>query len=146
MRTAARLTVVRQSGFTPVCAYQKGAVVTANSKCGAATPLGELLAGQRIEKGLSQGDLVAKLHTLSGNDSITREDISRWERGKRIPGPYWRQWLSGVLDTSGQELELAAAVARRQRRKTHRGGGGQLPAEEKVPKKWPLPGGTPILG
>ncbi|OXM54558.1 helix-turn-helix domain-containing protein [Amycolatopsis alba] len=91
--------------------------MTANSKRGDATPLCELLTEQRIAKGWSQCDLVAKLHTLSGNDSVTREEISRWERGKRIPGPYWRQWLGDVLDTSSQELELAAAVARRRRRK-----------------------------
>ncbi|UMP00755.1 helix-turn-helix transcriptional regulator [Amycolatopsis sp. EV170708-02-1] len=88
----------------------------ANSEGGEATPLCELLTGQRIAKGWSQGDLVAKLHTRSGNDSVTREEISRWERGKRIPGPYWRQWLGDVLDTSSRELELAAAVARRRRR------------------------------
>nr|WP_246481566.1 helix-turn-helix transcriptional regulator [Amycolatopsis umgeniensis] len=76
-----------------------------------------MLTEQRIAKGWSQCDLVAKLHTLSGNDSVTREEISRWERGKRIPGPYWRQWLGDVLDTSSRELEIAAAVARRRRRK-----------------------------
>ncbi|RSN26794.1 XRE family transcriptional regulator [Amycolatopsis sp. WAC 04169] len=90
--------------------------MTAYSERGDGTPLGELLTEQRIAKGWSQGDLVARLHTLSGNDSVTREEISRWERGKRIPGPYWRQWLGDVLDTSSQELELAAAVARRRRR------------------------------
>jgi transcriptional regulator with XRE-family HTH domain len=78
----------------------------------------ELLARRRIAKGWSQCDLAAKLHATSGNDSVTREEISRWERGKRIPGPYWRQWLSDVLDTSCGELELAAAVARRRRRKS----------------------------
>ncbi|MFC3453045.1 helix-turn-helix domain-containing protein [Amycolatopsis speibonae] len=92
--------------------------MAANGNRGDTTPLCELLAEQRIAKGWSQCDLVAKLHTLSGNDSVTREEVSRWERGKRIPGPYWRQWLSDVLDTSGRELELAAAVARGQRRKS----------------------------
>ncbi|MGW5703586.1 helix-turn-helix domain-containing protein [Amycolatopsis japonica] len=90
--------------------------MTANGERGDATPLCELLAEQRIAKGWSQGDLVVRLHIRSGNDSVTREEISRWERGKRIPGPYWRQWLSAVLDTSSRELELAAAVARRRRR------------------------------
>ena len=76
----------------------------------------ELLAERRTEKGWSQDDLAAKLHAMSGNDSVTREEVSRWERGKRIPGPYWRNWLSRVLDTSCDELELAAAVSRRRRR------------------------------
>ncbi|MFD6073460.1 helix-turn-helix transcriptional regulator [Amycolatopsis lurida] len=91
--------------------------MTVNGESGEATPLCELLAEQRIAKGWSQCDLVAKLHTRSGNDSVTREEISRWERGKRIPGPYWRQRLSDVLGTPNRELELAAEVARRQRRK-----------------------------
>ncbi|WP_410598323.1 helix-turn-helix domain-containing protein [Amycolatopsis sp. lyj-90] len=91
--------------------------MAANGEGGDVTPLSELLTEQRIARGWSQGDLVAKLHTHSGNDSVTRVEISRWERGKRIPGPYWRQWLGDVLDTSCRELEVAAAVARRRRRK-----------------------------
>jgi len=120
--------------------------VAANSDRGDATPLCELLAEQRISKGWSQCDLVAKLHTLSGNDSVTREEVSRWERGKRIPGPYWRQWLGNVLDTSSRELERAAAVARSRRRKAHPSSGGQFSNDGKVPKNWPLPGSTSILG
>ncbi|MEU5261158.1 helix-turn-helix transcriptional regulator [Amycolatopsis sp. NPDC021455] len=80
----------------------------------------ELLAEQRSAKGWSQGDLAMRLHALSGNDSVTREEISRWERGKRIPGPYWRSWLSRVLDTPCAELELAAAVTRSRRRSAER--------------------------
>lgn len=80
-------------------------------------PMCELLAERRIAKGWSQCDLAEKLHAMSGNDSVTREEVSRWERGKRIPGPYWRHWLSDVLDTSRHELEFAAAIARRHRRR-----------------------------
>nr|WP_215542989.1 helix-turn-helix transcriptional regulator [Amycolatopsis sp. CA-230715] len=79
-------------------------------------PVCELIATRRIAKGWSQCELATKLHAMSGNDSVTREEVSRWERGKRIPGPYWRQWLSNALDTSCHELELAAAVARNHRR------------------------------
>ncbi|WP_447007057.1 hypothetical protein ACRAKI_11555 [Saccharothrix isguenensis] len=53
---------------------------------------------------------------MSGNVGIAREEVSRRERGKRIPGPYWRTWLGQVLDTSQEELEQAAALARRTRR------------------------------
>ena len=80
----------------------------------------ELLAQRRTAKGWSQGDLATKLHAMSGNDSVTREEVSRWERGKRIPGPYWRGWLSRVLDTPCAELEVAAAVARWRRRSADR--------------------------
>ncbi|MFD1146549.1 hypothetical protein [Saccharothrix hoggarensis] len=52
----------------------------------------------------------------SGNVSTTREEVSRCDRGKRTPGPYWRAWLGRVPGTSQQELEQAAAIARRTRR------------------------------
>ena len=73
-----------------------------------------MLRELRSRHGLSQYDLAGQLNDASGNSSITREDISRWERGKRIPGPYWRKWLCAVLDLPQQDL--AAAVARRTRR------------------------------
>ncbi len=94
-------------------------VVPAKSRRGERTSFDsmcELLAERRTARGWSQDDLAARLHAMSGNDSVTREEISRWERGKRIPGPYWRSWLSRVLETPCAELELAAAVTRRQRR------------------------------
>lgn len=62
-------------------------------------------------------ELAAELHAVSGNVSITREEVSRWERGKRIPGPYRRTWLGRVLGASQQELEQAVAMARRTRRR-----------------------------
>ena len=92
-------------------------------------PMCELLARRRTAKGWSQDDLAAQLHAESGNDSVTREEISRWERGKRIPGPYWRHWLSAVLDTSCDELELAAARARRLRRTDTAAAAGHRSAE-----------------
>lgn len=75
-----------------------------------------MLRELRSRHGLSQCDLAGQLNDASGNSSITREDISRWERGKRIPGPYWRKWLCAVLDLPQQDVDLAAAVARRTRR------------------------------
>ena len=56
-------------------------------------------------------DLAGQLNDVSGNSSITS-----WERGKRIPGPYWRNWLCAVLDLPQQDADLAAAVTRRTRR------------------------------
>lgn len=75
-----------------------------------------LLRELRSQQGLSQYDLAGQLIDASGNCSITREDVSRWERGKRIPGPYWRKWLCTVFDLPQQDVELAAAVTRRTRR------------------------------
>ncbi|MEU4448742.1 helix-turn-helix transcriptional regulator [Actinosynnema sp. NPDC050801] len=79
-------------------------------------PISTILPELRRGRGLTQYDLAERLHAASGNVSITREEVSRWERGKRIPGPYWRAWLGRVLDTPQQELEQAAAIARRTRR------------------------------
>ncbi|WP_229795543.1 helix-turn-helix transcriptional regulator [Saccharothrix coeruleofusca] len=75
----------------------------------------------RRRHGLTQRGLTERLHAVSGNRGVTREDVSRWERGKRIPGPYWRHWLSDVLEVPRAELERAATAARRSRR-LHRDG------------------------
>ncbi|MBM7810081.1 helix-turn-helix transcriptional regulator [Saccharothrix algeriensis] len=80
-------------------------------------PISEILAQLRRGRGLTQDDLAARLHAASGNTSVTREEVSRWERGKRIPGPYWRGWLGQVLDTPQHELERAAAIERAARRR-----------------------------
>ncbi len=65
---------------------------------------------------MSQVILAQRLAETSGNQTLTRTEISRWERGKRIPGPYWRGWLSEVLDVPPERLETAATSARRLRR------------------------------
>lgn len=69
---------------------------------------------------MTQCELAARLSDASGNDSVSREEVSRWERGKRIPGPYWRAWLSLVLELPRDEIEQAAATARRTRRAARR--------------------------
>lgn len=66
----------------------------------------------RKKHGLSQAELAEKLACSSNNDSVGREHISRWERGQRIPNPYWRGWLSRVLDVPDGQLERAAVVSR----------------------------------
>ncbi|WP_084477485.1 helix-turn-helix transcriptional regulator [Actinokineospora enzanensis] len=75
--------------------------------------ISDCLPRLRQARGMSQVDLAVRLHQVSGNDSITREAVSRWERGKRIPGPYWRGWLGRVLDVPVPVLEHAATSARR---------------------------------
>lgn len=75
-------------------------------------PAGDLIRRTRSRLGYSQYAVAAELVRVSGNTSLTREDVSRWERGKRIPGPYWRQWISRVLDLRRAELDAAAHMAR----------------------------------
>ncbi|WP_414720060.1 helix-turn-helix transcriptional regulator [Umezawaea sp.] len=81
-------------------------------------PITDLLPMCRRSRGLTQCDLAARLSEASGNDSVSREEVSRWERGKRIPGPYWRSWLSQALDLPRDDVERWAAQVRSSRRKS----------------------------
>jgi transcriptional regulator with XRE-family HTH domain len=78
-------------------------------------PIGALIERVRGEAGKSQEALAAALRAASGNHGVDREAVSRWENGKRIPTPYWRDYLSTVLGISLDLLDRAAAVARAQR-------------------------------
>ncbi|NED96713.1 helix-turn-helix transcriptional regulator [Phytoactinopolyspora alkaliphila] len=75
-------------------------------------PVGIMIRRVRSSLGYSQHKIAEQLADASGNSSLTREEVARWERGKRIPGPYWREWLSSVLDVPQREVEVAARVAR----------------------------------
>lgn len=77
--------------------------------------ISELIKWARERRELSQRELAEALVEASGRDTITRSDISRWERGKRIPTSHWLRWLSCVLDVPQANLRYAANVARRQR-------------------------------
>lgn len=75
-------------------------------------PIGRLIRSVRRERGLTQYDLADALASASGNDSLGRDEVSRWERGKRVPGPYWRGWLSDVLEIAPDRLCISARLAR----------------------------------
>src|SRR5690242_9276371 len=77
--------------------------------------LGALLSRVRLEQGKSQLRVAELLCAASGLATITRHEISRWEREERIPGGTWLRWLAVVLDTPLDELERAATVARERR-------------------------------
>jgi transcriptional regulator with XRE-family HTH domain len=74
-----------------------------------------LLARTRGEQGISQLRLAERLCASSGTPTVTRHEISRWEREERIPSGYWLGWLAVALDVPLTRLERAAAVARRRR-------------------------------
>ncbi|HUQ60290.1 helix-turn-helix transcriptional regulator [Lentzea sp.] len=87
-------------------------------------PITALIPRARREQGLTQRELADLLCEISQNDSVTREEVSRWERGKRIPGPYWRAWISAALRVPHAEVDRAAVVERECRRtkaETHSG-------------------------
>jgi transcriptional regulator with XRE-family HTH domain/thioredoxin-like negative regulator of GroEL len=74
--------------------------------------LGEMITALRESRGWSQGRLAAVLCELSGRDTINREHVSRWEHGRRRPGPYWLGHLATALDVPLTTLELADAGER----------------------------------
>lgn len=85
-----------------------GLVTISPSSSDRREPIGSLLRSARRARGLSQYGLAAALAAMSGNDGIDRESVARWERGGRIPGPYWRRWLAAALDLSEAQLRIAA--------------------------------------
>ncbi|MYR56319.1 helix-turn-helix domain-containing protein [Streptomyces sp. SID625] len=72
---------------------------------------GAYLAGLRRHSGRSQRQFAAVLCSVSGAQSITRNEVSRWERGERIPD-VWLPTFAQVLGVPLRELEQAAAYAR----------------------------------
>lgn len=66
-----------------------------------------VLAALRQSRGLSQTRLAELLNESSGRITMTRSEISRWERGARVPSTYWLKWLAGALDVTLEQLEQA---------------------------------------
>ncbi|MFE9251335.1 helix-turn-helix domain-containing protein [Streptomyces sp. NPDC007088] len=72
---------------------------------------GAYLAGLRRHSGRSQRQFAAVLCAVSGAQSITRNEVSRWERGERVPD-VWLPAFAQVFGVPLRELEQAAAYAR----------------------------------
>ena len=87
----------------------------------AGTAVGALIRDLRESLGLSQGGLADELNKVSGHPTVNRELVSRWERGKRTPGPFWLEHLSTVLRVPLSVLENEV------RRRTFLGGLAALP-------------------
>lgn len=77
-----------------------------------AQPFGETLTRLRRCAGLSQTRLAETLCELSGRSTVTRHEISRYERGTRTPGPYWLPYLARALGITVETLEHAMATGR----------------------------------
>ncbi|MFB9239582.1 transcriptional regulator [Plantactinospora siamensis] len=74
--------------------------------------LGPLLVARRTALGWSQLGLAERLCAAAGLPTITRHEVSRWERERRVPGDFWLGWLAAVLDIPAGELAAAAAASR----------------------------------
>ena len=57
--------------------------------------------------------LATALCKVANQNTVTRETISRWESGKRVPGPWWLRHLATVLQVPIEIMEKAR-VDRRQ--------------------------------
>lgn len=66
--------------------------------------IGDRIAALRRERGWSQAELALALAAVSGRGTITREEVSRWERGRRNPTPYWLSNLAAVLGVPSDAL------------------------------------------
>jgi transcriptional regulator with XRE-family HTH domain len=66
----------------------------------------------RLEQGISQLRLAERLCASAGVSTVTRNEVSRWEREERIPSGYWLGWLAVALMVPLDRLERAAAAAR----------------------------------
>ncbi|MFI6265202.1 transcriptional regulator [Micromonospora sp. NPDC051006] len=75
--------------------------------------LGPLLTQLRLARGWSQQRTAAELCAAAGVPTLSRHEISRWERQVRVPGDFWLRWLAVVLAAPVALLTDAAARARR---------------------------------
>ncbi|KAA9164925.1 helix-turn-helix domain-containing protein [Amycolatopsis acidicola] len=87
-------------------------IAVGSRRPGDSLPIGLLIRSARRERGLTQYDLADALAAASGNASLGRDEVSRWERGKRVPGPYWQAWLGIVLDLAPELLRDSARLAK----------------------------------
>jgi transcriptional regulator with XRE-family HTH domain len=71
-----------------------------------------LLTRLRMGKGWSQLRLAEKLCDVSGSPTVSRHEVSRWERGERVPGSFWLEALAVALETPLEELEAAVGATR----------------------------------
>ncbi|WP_433612610.1 helix-turn-helix domain-containing protein [Dactylosporangium sp. CA-139114] len=59
---------------------------------------GALVAHRRRRLGMSQRDLADRVCVVSGRPTFTRHELSRYERGVRLPGRTMIAVLAAVLD------------------------------------------------
>jgi transcriptional regulator with XRE-family HTH domain len=77
-----------------------------------AVMLGALIRELRESLGWSQSRLVAALCKVSDHATVTRENISRWETGKRVPDAWWLRHLATALQVPIEILEQAGVDRR----------------------------------
>ncbi|MFG3555075.1 helix-turn-helix domain-containing protein [Micromonospora sp. NPDC047557] len=105
------------------------------------TQLGPLLVRHRLARGWSQRRTAAELCAAAGVPTLSRHEVSRWERQRRVPGGFWLGWLAVVLDIPAAVLTEAAVRTRRTGPPTA-GGSGRPGADGARPAGRTGPGRT----
>lgn len=62
--------------------------------------------------GWSQSRLASTLCKVAQCETVTRETVSRWETGKRVPGAWWLRHLATALQVPLEILEQAGVDRR----------------------------------
>ena len=75
--------------------------------------LGPVLARLRRERGWSQPRAARELAAVSGCATVTRHEISRWERQERTPGDFWLERLARLFEVPAEELRRVRACSPR---------------------------------
>lgn len=75
---------------------------------------GRLLRDLRIGLGRSQAEQADDLSQRS-DVAITRHEVSRWERGKRLPSPFWQAHYASSLGAPVTDISDAVADTRARR-------------------------------
>lgn len=74
---------------------------------GEGTGVGALIRDLRMVHGWSQSRLADRLCREAQHVTLSREDISRWESGRRCPAAFWLRHLATVLDVPLGLMETA---------------------------------------
>lgn len=74
--------------------------------------VGAVIRDLRESLGWSQSRLASALCEVANHTTVTRENISRWETGKRVPGRWWLRHLATVLQVPIEILERAGVDRR----------------------------------
>jgi transcriptional regulator with XRE-family HTH domain len=75
---------------------------------------GALIAAGRLRAGLSQAGLAQRLCEAAGTPTVSRNEVSRWERGVRLPSGYWQRPLVSALRLDQTTFDRALCRARAQ--------------------------------
>lgn len=105
-----------------------------------ADPFGQLLLQLRMEAGRTQEQQAAAINTVSGRDTMTRREISRYENGENVPTTHTITHIAVACGLPPAQLQREAVAARARRRNS----AGQEEQESDEMERRKLIGGAVI--